>query len=104
MVVVGEAGEAGHAAGVIVLEPFEEFAQFFPAFLFLLQPLSLLLGRHSAESRTISVAEEDVSFSNCCQTLPEREHLFCLKPVRVFIFKEVAEKTKGSCHIWQVWS
>lgn len=57
MVVVGEAGEARHTAGVVVLEPFEEFTQLFPAFLFLLQPLSLLLRRHSAKTRTISVEE-----------------------------------------------
>lgn len=69
MVVVGETGEARHAAGVIVLEPFEEFTQFFPAFLLLLQPLSLLLGRRSAMTRTIiSVTEAD--FFNSCTLLP----------------------------------
>lgn len=43
MVVMGEAGEARHAAGVVVLEPFEEFTQFLSALLLLLQPLTLLL-------------------------------------------------------------
>lgn len=43
VVVVGEAGEARHAAGVVVLEPLEELAEFLPAFLLLLQPLALLL-------------------------------------------------------------
>lgn len=43
VVVMGEAGEAWHAAGVIVLEPLEEFSQFLSALLLLLQPLSLLL-------------------------------------------------------------
>lgn len=43
VVVVGEAGEARHAARVIVLEPFEEFAKLLSAFLLLLQPLALLL-------------------------------------------------------------
>lgn len=43
VVVVGEAGEAWHAACVIVLEPLEEFSQFLSALLLLLQPLSLLL-------------------------------------------------------------
>lgn len=47
MVVVGEAGQTRHAAGVVVLESLQEFAQFFSALLLLLQPLSLLLGRHS---------------------------------------------------------
>lgn len=42
MVVVGEAGEARHAAGVVVLEPLEELAQLLPALLLLLQPLILL--------------------------------------------------------------
>lgn len=43
VVVVGEAGEAWHAARVVVLEPLEEFSQFLSALLLLLQPLSLLL-------------------------------------------------------------
>lgn len=43
VVVMGEAGEAWHAARVIVLEPLEEFSQFLSALLLLLQPLSLLL-------------------------------------------------------------
>lgn len=43
MVVVCEAGEARHAAGVVVLEPLEELAQLLPALLLLLQPLILLL-------------------------------------------------------------
>lgn len=43
VVVVGEAGEAWHAACIIVLEPLEEFSQFLSALLLLLQPLSLLL-------------------------------------------------------------
>lgn len=36
MVVMGEAGEAWHAAGVVVLEPLEEFTEFLPALLLLL--------------------------------------------------------------------
>lgn len=36
MVVMGEASEAGHAAGVVVLEPLEEFTQFLSALLLLL--------------------------------------------------------------------
>lgn len=51
MVVVGEAGEARHTAGVIVLEPFKEFTQFLPAFLLLLEPLSLLFGWHSDKEK-----------------------------------------------------
>lgn len=47
MVVMGETGKARHTARVVVLEPFEEFTQFFSAFLFLLQPLILLLSWHS---------------------------------------------------------
>lgn len=43
VVVVGKAGEAWHAAGVVVLEPLEEFAKFLPAFLLLLQPLTFHL-------------------------------------------------------------
>lgn len=43
MVVMGEAGEAWHAACVIVLKPFQEFTQFLSALLLLLQPLSFLL-------------------------------------------------------------
>lgn len=43
VIVVGEASEARHAAGVVVPEPFQEFAEFLPAFLLLLQPLRLLL-------------------------------------------------------------
>lgn len=47
VVVVGEAGQTRHAAGVVVLEPLQEFAQLFSALLLLLQPLSRLLVWHS---------------------------------------------------------
>lgn len=52
MVVMGEAGEARHAACVVVLKPFKEFTQFLSALLLLLQPLSLLLRWHSNENKT----------------------------------------------------
>lgn len=51
MVVMGEAGEARHAAGVIVLEPLKEFTEFLSTLLLLLQPLTLLLWRHSEDGR-----------------------------------------------------
>lgn len=57
VVVMGEAGQAGHAASVVVLEPFEEFAQFLPALLILLQPLTLLLGRHSDDDKHFTQSE-----------------------------------------------
>ncbi len=55
MVIMCEAGEARHAASVVVLEPLEEFTEFLSAFLLLLQPLSLLLWWHSDEDERHSV-------------------------------------------------
>lgn len=49
LVVVGEAGETRHAAGVVVAEPLEQFTELLPAFLLLHQPLLLLLRGHFAE-------------------------------------------------------
>lgn len=46
VVVMGEAGEAGHAARVVVAEPLQQLAQFLPALLVLQHPLLLLLGGH----------------------------------------------------------
>lgn len=51
VVVMGEAGEAWHAARVVVLQPLEEFSQFLSALLLLLQPLSLLLWRNSDQMK-----------------------------------------------------
>lgn len=51
VVVVGEAGEAGHAAGVVVAEPLQQLAQFLPALLVLQYPLLLLLGGHPVHRR-----------------------------------------------------
>ena len=46
---MGEAGQAGHAARVIVTEPLQQFAQLLPAFLVFQYPLLLLLGGHPIE-------------------------------------------------------
>lgn len=43
VVVVGEAGEARHAASIIVLQPLEQLAQFLLAFLLPQQPHLVLL-------------------------------------------------------------
>lgn len=60
MVVVGEAGEARHAACVVVLEPLEKFTQFLSAFLLLLQPLTLLLGWISDKNKTFHRLHEKI--------------------------------------------
>lgn len=50
VVVMSETREARFAAGVVVLQSFYEFPQLLPSLLLLLQPLSLLLRRHSDDA------------------------------------------------------
>lgn len=57
VVVVGEAGEARHAARVVVLEPLEELPQLLSALLLLLQPLRLLLWGNSGEMQKRGTGE-----------------------------------------------
>lgn len=47
LVVMGEAGEARHAASVIITEALQELPQLLPAFLLFHQPLFLIFGGHS---------------------------------------------------------
>lgn len=47
LVVMCEAGEARHAASVIITEALQELPQLLPAFLLFHQPLFLIFGGHS---------------------------------------------------------
>lgn len=102
VVVVGEAGEARHAAGVVVLEPLEEFAEFLPAFLLLLQPLTLLLGWDSdAGKKDKSVQRKKRKENMTTKTkqkkprlsilfrVPERLHARCREPQGLFALRKV---------------
>lgn len=49
LVVMGKAGKAGHAAGVIISESLKKLPQLLPTFLIFHQPLFLIFGGHSTQ-------------------------------------------------------
>lgn len=96
VIVVGKAGEARHAAGVVVLEPLEEFAQFLPAFLLLLQPLAFHLRWDSEGKRKDDQASQTKSDGNNKQPLtlfrvPERLHTSCGEPEGLVVLHKVTD-------------
>lgn len=57
LIVMGEAGQAGHAARVVVLDPFQQFAQLLlsPLLSQQPQPVLLLQGFPVAQTRTVGI-------------------------------------------------